>query len=33
MKLIQGVTVKPLRLIPDERGYLMDTFIRKRQGE
>ena len=22
MKLIQGVTVKPLRLIPDERGYV-----------
>jgi len=26
MKLIQGVTVKPLRLIPDERGYLMEML-------
>jgi len=26
MKLIHGVTVKPLRLIPDERGYLMEML-------
>jgi dTDP-4-dehydrorhamnose 3,5-epimerase len=35
MQLIDGVHVKPLRVIPDERGYLMemlradDPFFRK----
>ncbi len=26
MALIQGVTVKPLRVIPDERGYLFEML-------
>ncbi len=26
MKLIQGVTVKPLKVIADERGYLMEMM-------
>lgn len=28
MELIEGVAVKPLRVIPDERGYLMEILRR-----